>query len=113
MPFMGRPTREIYIKHPAVNEGVETQLVDVEMTDFHELPPTRGGVERVRDIQMTVPINSPARSVLRAVARSQKPMRLRTDDHLGMWLISRDTPGLPQDGLYRATLTYAGPAAAG
>ena len=106
---MGRPTREIYIQHPAVNEGVETQLVDVEMTDIRDLPPTRGGVGGWGDIQMTVSINSPDRSVLRAIARSGTPMRLRTEDHVGMWLISRDKPGLPS--LYRATLTFAGPAA--
>ena len=31
---------EIYVKHPAVNDGAETRLVDVEMTDIHELSPT-------------------------------------------------------------------------
>ena len=25
-------TKEIYVEHPAVNDGTETQLVDVEMT---------------------------------------------------------------------------------
>ena len=109
---MGPPTREIYIKHPDVNEGVETQLVDVEMTDFHELPPTPGGVEREGNIRMTAPIDSPAHRMLRAVVRSRGPMRLRTESHVGMWLILRDTPVLPRDGLYRATLTFAGPATA-
>ncbi len=43
---------EIYVKHPAVNDGAETRLVDVEMTDIHELSPTPGGVDPVGDIQM-------------------------------------------------------------
>ena len=36
-------------------------------------------------------------------------MRLRTEDHVGMWRITRDTPMHPR--LYRAPLTFAGPAA--
>ena len=103
---MGRPIREIYIKHPAVNGNAETQLVDVEMTCLPDRPPTRGGVERPGDIRMTAPIDSPAHWALRAIARSRKPMRLRTEDHVGMWLIESDKPGLPV--IYRATLTYAG-----
>ena len=108
---MGRPTREIYIKHPAVNENAETQL-DVEMTCLPDRPPTRGGVERLGDIRMTAPIDSPGHRALRAIARSQKPMRLRAEEHVGMWLFSRDKPG-GEEGLYHATLTYAGSAATG
>ena len=76
-------------------KGVETQLVDVEMTDFHELPPTAGGAEREGNIRMTAPIDSPAHRMLRAVVRSRGPMRLRTENHVGMWLILRDTPVVP------------------
>ena len=79
------------------------------MTPLPDLPPTRGGVERPGNIRMTAPFDSPAHRMLRAVVKSRGvPMRLRTEDHVvGMFIISRDTPLFPEDGLYRATLTPA------
>ena len=102
-------TKEIYIQHPAVNDGTETQLVDVEMTAIYELPPTRGGIRQMADIEMVVPIDSSDCRVLNLIEGSRTSMRLRTGDYVGRWFITRSRmPGIPSDGLFRVTLCCTG-----
>lgn len=106
---------EILVQHPAINDGAETSL-DVDMTPIHELPPTRGGLRRMAEIQITTPLGGSQHKFLNAAFRDRQssvpqPIRLRTDDHVGMWNIHRvRMPGIPSDGLVRLTLSYAGPA---
>ena len=101
---------EIYIQHPAVHEGSETR-VDVAMTPIHELPPTRGGLRRMAQIQITVPLASRAHKLLHAISESNEPMRLRTGRHVGMWsIVEYRLPGIPSDGQARVTLVFSGSA---
>ena len=102
---------EIHIQHPAVNDGVETPLDIVRMTDIYEPPPTRGGLRDMAEVHMGVFFNSPAHKMLNAVYRSRNPMRLRTDGHVGMWLIrASGLPGIPSDGCASLTLCFSGSA---
>ena len=110
-------TKEIYIQHPAVNDGTETQLVDVEMTAIYELPPTRGGIRQMADIEMVVPIDSSDCRVLNLIEGLRTSMRLRTGElrrlpgrgdyavQVGYGLARKaDTPGSPAKPLDDATL---------
>ena len=99
----------IFVQHPAINNGTETKL-DVDMTPIHELPPTRGGLRDLADIQITVPLGSPEQKLLDSAVRDmQSPIRLRTDAHDGTWLITDEQwPGIPSDGLVRLTLSTTG-----
>ena len=103
--------REIYIQHPDVNNGTETQLEHVKMSPIRELPPSPGGVTSMANIVMTGPMGSPDYSVLNAVRKSkgERMLRLRTENHEGNWLIERfSTPGFPSDDRFRVTLCFAG-----
>ena len=100
----------LHIQHPSVNGDTETWIdVDVEIYDQ---PFTSGGLRDMADIEIVVPLGSPAQETLALISDSHKPMRLRADGHVGMWLISKESwPGIPSDDCVRLTLIFAGPAA--
>ena len=103
---------EIHVCHPAVNKGTETRL-DVDMTDIYELLATPGGVRSMADVDMAVPLGSPAHKVLHAIyeSASREPMRLCTEQHVSMWgILSYRWPTVPGDGLVRLTLRFLGSA---
>lgn len=104
---------EIHVQHQAINDGTET-ILNVDMLPVHELPPTRGGVRRMADIHITVPLGSPEHRQLHAAFEYKShgmpvPIRLRTGEHEGMWNIVRhQMPGMPSDGRVRLRLNFAG-----
>lgn len=70
------------------------------------------GILAARVVEMAVGIGSPEHKMLHAVFRSRESLRIRTDDHLGMWLISKSQMppvigGLAADEV-RYTLLFAG-----
>ena len=97
----------VYLQHLDVNGGAETAL-DLEMSPIHELPPTRGGLREMASIHMAFPIGGPAHKALSAYEKLHEPVRLRTSDHVGMWLIQRTQMPTGGDMQVRLRLVFAG-----
>ena len=104
---------QIHVQHRAINDGTETPL-DVDMWPIRELPP-HGGRRRMADIQIVVPVDSPAHHHLNAAFLDRRlylrlPIRIRTAEHDGLWNIRRVHLPPPNDTLVRVSLGFARPA---
>ena len=102
---------KIQLQHSAVDDGV-TVTLDVNVMKVCKLPPTRAGVRRMADIEITVPPGSANRGILHRFVKAQRETRTATRlvarGHSGLWSIKGVRMPMPGDDLVRITLTYSG-----
>ena len=104
---------EVFVQHRTINGGAETALDVDSMWPIRES--SQGGRRRVADTQLTVALDSPAHRHLNAAfldrhLRLRRPIRLRVEDHDGMWYIRRVRLPPPNDTRVQVSLFFARPA---